>query len=200
MHLGASMTSQQSPIKLVTRTRNKWKKTGKQRSASDNAAALGYIIWQMALSGAKKLHLEDFRYDDDDQRVRVIEEYLAFLVHIADRLSFGTLEPDERLNFISNVARACARHLQRNKEEIIGDGDHEAVFLDLVNRRTGEYGSCSFRGEPGYSMLRAIGAHIQNIMGTDQTNKWVIDQVMEIDASDLCNRLSGSLDSLIESS
>lgn len=193
------MTSQQSPIKLVTRTRNKWKKTGKQRSAGDNAAALGYIIWQMALSGAKKLHLEDFRYDDDDQRVGVIEEYLSFLVHIADRLSFETMAPDERLNFISDVARACARHLQRNKEEVIGDGDHNTAFLDLVNRRAGEYSACAFRGEPSYSMLRALGAHIQNIMGSDQTNKWVIDQVMEIDAPDLCRQLSESFDSLLES-
>ncbi len=48
-------------------------------------------------------------------------------------------------------------------------------------------------------MLRALGAHIQDIMGSDQTNKWVIDQVMEIDGPYLCLQLSGSLNNLFAS-
>lgn len=193
------MANQQSPIKRVTRTRNKWKQSGKQRSTNENSTALGYIVWQLALNAAKKLHTEDFRYDDDNQRIRVIEEYLAFLVHVADRLTFETLQKGERTVFISGVAQATARHLQRNKEEITEGVNHDAEFLDLVNQRSLEFGCCSFRNEPGYTMLRALGAHIQDIMGSDQTNKWVIDQVMEIDGPDLCLQLSGSLNNLFAS-
>jgi len=193
------MANQQSPIKIVTRTRNKWKQSGKQRSTNDNSTALGYIVWQLALNAAKKLHTEDFRYDDDNQRIRVIEEYLAFLVHVADRLTFETLQKGERTVFISGVAQATVRHLQRNKEEIIEGANHGAEFLDLVNQRSLEYRYCSFRNEPGYTMLRTLGAHIQDIMGSDQTNKWVIDQVMEIDGPDLCLQLSGSLNNLFAS-
>ena len=194
------MSNKQSPIRLVTRTRNKWKQAGKPRTIGDNAVALGYIVWQLSLNAAKKLHLEEFRYDSDEQRIRVIEEYLAFLVHIADRITFGRLEEDERADFVVGVARAAARHLERNKEEIMGAYNHGAAFLDLVNLRSSEYGSSAYPDEPGYTMLRALGSHVQNIMGSDQTNKWVIDQVMDIDAPDLCRRLSSSLDSLIESS
>ena len=103
------MAKQPSPIKLVTRTRNKWKKTGKPRSIGDNATAVGYIIWQLALNGAKKLHLEDFRYDDDMQRILVIEEYLIFLVHASDRMTFDDISSEQRIEFISGVARATVR-------------------------------------------------------------------------------------------
>lgn len=194
------MPNKLSPIKLVTRTRNKWKQTGQQRTTADNATALGYIVWQLALNGAKQLHLEDFRYDSDDQRVRVIEEYLAFLVHLADRISFSGLQGSERADFVSGVASAAARHLERNKEEIIGAEDHRSEFLELLNQRSSEYGSCSYAGGPGYSMLRALGLHVQIVMGSDQTNKWVIDQVMDIDAPDLSRQLSRSVNSLLESS
>ena len=171
-----------------------------QRTISDNGVALDYIAWQLALSAAKNLHLEDFRYDSDDQRIHVIEEYLAFLVHVADRITFNRFQEDDRVDFVAGIARAAARHLERNKEEILGAGNHGTAFLDMVNLRSSEYGSCACTDEPGYAMLRTLGSHIQNIMGSDQTNKWVIDQVMDIDAPDLCRRLSSSLDSLIESS
>ena len=190
------LMKQPSPIRLVTRTRNKWKHSAKHRSASDNATALGYIIWQLALGGAKKLHEEDFRYDCDDQRILVIEEYMAFLVHLADRMSFSALTDQERRIFVSSVARAAARHLQRNKEEIICGSAHGEDFLDRVNQRSQEYACCSFQGEPGYHMRRALGAHIQDVMGSDQTNKWVLDQVVEIDTPDLCKQLRASIDNL----
>jgi len=192
------MSKQPSPIKLVTHTRNKWKKTGQPRSISDNATAVGYIIWQLALNGAKKLHLEDFRYDDDMQRILVIEEYLTFLIHVSDRTTFDDMSPEQRNEFVSGVAMATSRHLQRNKEDVAGRADYREEFLKKLNSRGAEYGACSFSGQPGYPMLRVLGSHIQLIMGSDQTNKWVIDQVMDIDAADLCRQLRKSLNSLLD--
>lgn len=191
------MANQESPIKLVTRTRDKWKNSSKPKSIEDNAVALGYIIWQLALNGAKNLHIENFRYDSDEQRMSVIEEYSAFLLHASDRLMFDVLDNSQRTEFVSNVALATARHVQRNKEEIIGRDNYRRPFLDMLNARSSEYASCPLVKEgPGYQMRRVIGFHIQNIMGSDQTNKWAIDQVMEIDAPDLFERLEKSLANL----
>ena len=191
------MANQQSPIKLVTRTRDKWKNS-KPKSIEDNATALAYILWQLALHGAKNLHMEDFRYDSDAQRTGVIEEYLALLVHLSDRLTFDTMEQTERTRFISCLAVATTRHVQRNKEEITGQGDYTQPFLDMLNKRGEEYASCPFsKDELGYQMLRITGSSIQEIMGTDQTNKWVIGQVMDIDGPDLFERLKKSLTNLL---
>lgn len=193
------MAKQQSPITRVTRTRDKWKNTAQPKTIEDNAVALGYIIWQLALSGAKNLHVENYRYDNDLQRIHVIEEYLAFLVHLSDRLTFDSLEQMERTRFVFNVASTTARHLQRNKEEIIGRDDYRQPYLDMFNRRSAEYASCPFAMDEqlGYQMLRVVGSYIQEIMGEDQTNKWVIDQVMDIDAPIAFEQLSKSLTNLL---
>ena len=64
---------------MATRIRDRWRNPGKQNSIEDSATALGYICWQLALTSARNLHAEDFIYEDDHQRVGVIQEYLAFL-------------------------------------------------------------------------------------------------------------------------
>ena len=190
------MAKEESPIKLVTRTRNTWKKCGGSRTIGDTATALGYIIWQFALNGAKKLHIEDFRYDEDRQRLRVIEEYLMFLVHVTDRLVYDDMPESRRQEFVSGVAAATSRHLKRNGDDIgVSLENHTA----RLNERCAEYAECSFSNEPGYPMLRALGTHIQDIMGSDQTNKWVMDQVMTVDAPDFCKQLQRSLKNLLNS-
>jgi len=192
------MTKEQSPIKMVARTRDKWRKTAAPKSPQDNAGALGYIIWQIALNGAKSLHVEDFRYDHDLQRFGVIEEYVALLTHLSDRMVFDETTAGNREAFISDTAAAAARHLQRNKEEIVGSNDYRTPLFHLINERSREYAACRFDdNQPGYQMLRIFGAHVQDIMGSDQTNQWVIDQVMEIDASNAHQKLSRSLGNLL---
>lgn len=191
------MTKQPSPIKLVTRTRDRWRNGAKPKSLEDNATALAYIIWQLALNAAKNLHIEDFHYRDDGQRTDVIAEYLAFLVHVTDRLVHGHLDLEQRTRFVSTAAAAAARHLQSNKEDILGRRDYKSPFLALLNERSQEYAQCSFEADyPGYPMLRAFGSHVQQVMGTDQTNKWVIDQVMEIDAPNAVDSLKKSMANL----
>ena len=193
------MANRDSPIKLVTRTRDKWKNKARPKSIEENAVATAYIIWQLALNGAKNLHVEDFHFDSDEQRIRVIEEYLAFLVHLSDRLMFESLNSSQRKEFVLNVAGATARHLQRNKEEILGRGDYRTPYLSMVDRRSSEYSACALdKDGPGYQMLRIIGSNIQSIMGYDQTNKWVIDQVMENDAPGMFRKLEKSVMNLSE--
>ncbi len=70
-------------------------------------------------------------------------------------------------------------------------------FIDALNRRNSEYGQCAFtNGAAGYSLLRAFGERIQIIMGRDQTNRWVIDQVMDIDGPEAVAQLRRSLQKL----
>ncbi|MEK9784401.1 MAG: hypothetical protein VW546_00190 [Gammaproteobacteria bacterium] len=183
---------------MATRIRDRWRNPGKQNSIEDSANALGYICWQLALTSARNLHAEDFIYEDDHQRVGVIQEYLAFLNHVSDRLTFDRLSETQRPLFVSALAHACASQLQRNTSEVLGSGDYRTSFIDLLNQRNADYGQCSFRdGAAGYSLLRTFGDRVKVIMGDDQTNRWVIDQVMEIDGPDLIRKLTKSLTSLL---
>ncbi len=80
---------------------------------------------------------------------------------------------------------------------MLGNGDYQAQFIETLNRRNKHYGECSF-GErlPGYALLRAFSDHIQAIMGNDQTNRWVMDQVMDIDGPDVVRQLAKSMSNL----
>lgn len=183
------------------RITSKWRRDrGQPVSVKENAVALAYIIWQIALTAAKNLHAEDFVYETDDQRFAVIAEYLAFLVHVSDRLAYLDMDDTVRESFINTLAREVARHLQRNQKEISGPGDYRAAFIALLNERVAEYAATAFRdNRPGFECLRCLGARVLAIMGNTQVNRWVIDQVMEIDAPAVVDHLQQAMANLFGS-
>ncbi|GJL82312.1 MAG: hypothetical protein DHS20C01_19460 [marine bacterium B5-7] len=180
------------------RVRSKWRDSKSNVTLEENATALAYIAWQIALDKTRNLHREDFDYEDDDQRTGVLAEYLCFLIHVADRLSFTSLDADARAAFVSTLAQQAARHYQRNLEDVYGHGsDYSSRFIELVNNRIEEYSAYGFdSNQPGYTMMRGLGRHAQDLMGDTQANRWVIDQVMEIDAPEAVLELKNGMDSL----
>ncbi len=180
------------------RIRTHWRDNHKQINLEDNATALGYVCWQISLSKAKGLHQEDFVYSNDEQRTGVIREYLCFLVHVADRLVYTGLNEEQRSVFVETLADSTARHFQRNLEDVFGQGkDYRCDYINTLNDRIHEYSAYHFDdAEPGYQMLRGLGRHVLNLMGEGQTNRWVIDQTMELDAPDAVNELKKGLDNL----
>jgi hypothetical protein len=181
------------------RIRDRWSKQGRTPSLEDNAVALAYVCWQVALSSTKNLHEQAFDYRHDQQRVAVIQEYLAFLVHSCDRLASESMTSGERKVFLDRLAGECARHLQRNTEDVLGPGNYSSPFIDIINARNRAYAQCTFeRGEPGYALLRAFGDQIQQLMGQDQTNRWVIDQIIDIDSQESFAQIKRSMQNILD--
>ncbi len=183
------------------RTRSKWRPSGRTRSLAEQANALAYIAWQVALDGARNLHQEDFDYADDAQRTGVIAEYLCFAVHLGDRLVHGRLDDPSRAEFVGALAHGVARHYQRNLEDVYGRGrDDDAWLIATCNTRAGEYADCTFaKGSAGFSLLRALARHVQRVMGDSQVNRWVFDQVIEIDGPGAVDQLTTAFDNLFGS-
>ena len=183
------------------RIRDRWPARDNSVSTEENAGALAYVCWQVALDGTKQLHAQKFDYRDDAQRVAVISEYLVFLIHICDRICATQLQPDEREIFVIKLTRVCAGHLHRNAEEILGPGDYTDAFIDTFNARSKDFSQCKYvNGGPGYSLLRAFGAQIQQLMGNSQTNRWVMDQVTEISAQNAVDQVQKSMRNILGSS
>ena len=181
------------------RIRDRWSKRGPPPSLEDSAVALAYVCWQVALSSTKNLHEQAFDYQHDQQRVAVIQEYLAFLVHSCDRLASESMTSGERKVFLDRLAGECARHLQRNTEDVLGPGNYSSPFIDIINARNRVYAQCTFeRGEPGYALRRAFGNQIQQLMGQDQTNRWVIDQVIDIDSQESFAQIKRSMQNILD--
>lgn len=179
------------------RIRNKWR-SGKPGSLEDNATASAYIIWQIALHFTKNLHEEKFEYESDQQRFGVLTEYLIFLSHATDRIVYPGLSNEDRQKFMDALCNQVARHYQRNVEEILGKGDYRPDFLSRMNLRFDQYASGEFDGDkPGYAARRLLGNSIQDTMGMSQSNRWVIEQVVDIDAPDAADELVKGLGELV---
>jgi hypothetical protein len=167
---------------VALRIKSRWREEGRERSLEEIATALAFIAWRLAIDGAINLHCERFVYRDDAQRLAVIQEYLVFLIQIADRLSHGQLEDEDRRTLIVATARKTIAHVQDNCLDLLGPGDWGGPFVELLNRRSEEYAQFQLADDgPSYALLRHLGFEIQSLMGEGQENRWVIDQVMDRD-------------------
>jgi len=164
----------------------------------DNAVALAYTAWQIALTAAKNLHAEDFAYESDEQRVGILSEYLFFLIHVADRRAYDSMDLESRRRFVTAMAREAGRHYQRNLEDIWGADNYRDAFLETLNERNTEYADTRFSDQgPEYEAFRCLGVKVQDIMGMSQTNRWVIQQVMDIDGPQAAMELAKAMDNLL---
>ncbi|QIK37093.1 hypothetical protein GWK36_02715 [Caldichromatium japonicum] len=167
---------------MALHLKTRWKDETRDRSLGDVASALAAVAWRIALAKAINLHCERFVYRDDAQRLAVIQEYLAFLLQVADRLAFEALAEAERRALIVEFAKRLCAHVQDNGEDLLGPGDHAAAFLARLNERSDEYAEFQLTDEgPSYAFLRHLGHTIQTLMGEADENRWVIDQVMDKD-------------------
>jgi hypothetical protein len=181
----------------IGRIKSTWREE-RERSVDEIASALAFIAWRIALEGAKDLHGEGYRYDSDPQRVAVMAEFVAFLVQVADRLCHEIMADEDREAFVNACARRLADQVQDNLSDLFGPGDYRGPFIETLNSRLADYSELSFAdGRPGYDVLRYFGDRVQRVMGRDQTNRWVIDQIMERSGPEAAQSLHRSLLNLL---
>ena len=107
----------------------------------------------------------------------------------------------------------CARHgrdpgdgllleeLPRRQVEprLLGPGDYVQPFVELMNQRGMEYADFNYTEDgPSYPFMRHLGYEIQQIMGSEQENRWVIDQVMDKDGYEVYQQLNRVIDGLFD--
>jgi hypothetical protein len=189
---------------MAIRIKSTWHESDRNASLSksmaDHGGALAFIVWRLALENAKELHKEGFQYDSDRERVGIITEFVAFSVQVIDRLAYTRIANEQRHTLINSLGQNIAAQVQDNLTEIAGPGSYRHPFIDLLNRRLGEYARLSFEDDqPGFDFLRFFGKCTLDIMGDTQTNRWVIDQVMAIAAPELLDQIKRSVDNLLGS-
>jgi hypothetical protein len=188
---------------LALRIKSRWHRPegGEEivrKSLEDIAGALAFIAWRSALDMTKNLHGEDFVYVSDGQRIAVLGEYVLFQVQLADRLAYERMEEEDRKVLVTCLGHRLAEHMQDNATDLFGPRDYRRPFLDRLNERAEEYAGFGFTEQgPSYPFLRHLGHKIQAIMGDSQTNRWVIDQVMDADAPTVVERLRKAVDDLL---
>lgn len=159
---------------MAIRIKSQWYNEDRDRSLQEIAGALAFNAWKLAMDKAITLHGEHFIYESDRQRLNVIAEYLVFQVQIVDRMVHQSLEQEDRQILITATKQFA-----------------------LLNRRSQEYSELGFGADgPSYPFMRHLGYEIQQIMGTSQENRWVIDQVMDMDAPEIHKQMKRTLRNL----
>ncbi|HYQ73420.1 MAG TPA: hypothetical protein VET88_16035 [Gammaproteobacteria bacterium] len=175
------------------RVKSKWNVKGRDRGMAEVGGAAAFILWRIAQQGLLNLENEGFQTDTRAQRLDVIGEFLAFLVHLADRLKAAQLELDERTEFITSLARHLADYMQENRTDAQGKGEYRKALIDLLNERAADYADFNMpEGEPGYAMRRYFGENVRAVMGKKE-NQWITDQVMEIEVPETLPPLKKAL-------
>jgi hypothetical protein len=184
---------------LAIRIKSSWHNEDGERSPQEVGGALAFIAWRIALDKAITLHGENFVYENDQQRLAVIAEYLAFAVQIVDRIIHGMTENEFRVALITTLVMKLADHYEDNSVDLLGPGDYRNSFINLFNERSTEYAEFNFTDEgPSYPFMRHLGFEIQQIMGTEHENRWVIDQVMDADAPEVYKQLARAARNLLD--
>lgn len=183
------------------RLKSKWREKDRVRSLQDNAVALAANLWRIAVTCARNLHEKEFEYDSDEQRLGVVREYLAFLVHVSDRLAADLMDDDARRRFVTALATGVVRHIQENQSQLLGAGDYGSQFIEHLNHRSADYAEMEFAEDgSSYASLRYLAAEIQALMGSSQVNRWVTEQVVEIDGPEAVDGLRQAMENLFGTS
>ncbi len=162
------------------RIKSRWNKNAKKQSLEDIAGALSFISWKIATHGVLELENQGYQTTSNAHRLQIIGEFLALLLHVADRLVYEQLSASERQRFITTLALNMANTFADNQRDVLGEGEHHNQFINLLNQRAEDYAQFSFHdGEAGFDLLRYFGEQIAALM---EDKHFVSQQIMDLTA------------------
>lgn len=168
----------------VALVKTRWRNKG-PRTLAERAGVIGANVWKIATEIFKHMEKEGFRFGSDRMVTDVITEFIAFLVQLADRIAYRTLNEADRTTLVSELVRHLAATMENNQLDLLGPGEYRQAFIDLVNTRFEEYAVFDYPGgAPDYSCLRYFATKVADAMASGD-NKWVVEQIIDIEAPEM---------------
>ena len=186
---------------MAVRIKRHWFQDGRERSPEEQATVIAVAVWKSATHGLQGLRKAKFAVDVGDPFLRVLAEFVVFLVTVADRMAYLHTEagdavgddqaddaPSWRYRFTVALARRLGEIYQENLDQLVGPlataadapyKNHAEVFIAILNQRMAEYAEFEY-GEDGpeFAFLRYFGTCIEAALPDPADRKWVLDQVM----------------------
>ncbi|MCW9012374.1 MAG: hypothetical protein OQL06_01225 [Gammaproteobacteria bacterium] len=183
------------------RMRTKWHNKERQVSVEEKANTMAFISWRIAMGMVLNLENENFQTDTQKQRMDIIQEVVAFLVSVTDRLVVEQMDEQERSELITKMALKLATTYQENCEDlIVRNTDYKSGFIDVLNNRLNAYAVCGWDDEkdmPGYQYKRDFGDFVTRQMG-EKDRKWVTEHVMEIEVPEAMENLKKAKTEMVD--
>lgn len=183
------------PTIAIAKTR--WRMKG-PRTLADRAGVIGANAWKISLEVFRHMEREGFRFASDRMVTDVLAECIAFLVQLADRSAHGRLGDADRATLVGELARHLAATVESNQIDLFGPGEYRRAFIDLLNARSEDYATFEYAGaDPGYACLRFFASKVEEAMAPAE-NKWVAEQVMELEAPEMVRAMKKVMDHALE--
>ena len=183
---------------MAMHIKTKWHKS-ENKTVKDLASVLSLNMWKIAVHAVDHIGDENFQFKTMQDRFTVLAEILIFLVQLVDRWSHNRMEDVERKDLVTAIVFSLAATLEENQNEWLGPGIYGPQFFAHFNERAQEYANFSFSAEePGYQFRRYLGERVLMIMGENHNNRWVIDQIMDIEIPDALKTLRRAFQGLID--
>lgn len=193
------------------RIKNRWFGDAAAKSAAEQASAMAFIVWRVAQQMLKRMRGADFAVDAGRPYFDFMREALVFLIALADRIAHERLSSEGRQAFTVALVRHVARTLQDNEDDLLGvpppgAPSHADAFIDLVNdvvQHYAEFGAdpappAGVSGfHPDFGFVRYLGTRLAPTVPAAE-QRWVLDQVMAVEAPEAIATLQRSMRELFE--
>jgi hypothetical protein len=181
----------------IALVKTRWRKKG-PRSLADRAGVIGANVWKIAVEIFRHMEKEGFRFTSDRMVTDVLAECIAFLIQLAERGAQARLGEADRATLIQEVARHLAHTWENNQQDLFGPGEYRQAFIELLNERFAAYATFEFDGgRPGFPGLRYFASQVEAAMKGAE-NKWVLEQVLEIEAPEMVLLVAKLIDHTVE--
>ena len=182
------------------RVKSSWFKGDRKKSPQEIAGALAFIIWRISDNTLKNVRKADFDIAIGPQYFAFLQEFLIFLVMVADRIVYTQLSAEDRLEFTSALANKIAQNMAENQTEWLGGSlrEYKDSFVERLNQRAGEYADFHYTGvETSFSFILHLGQCMRDVV--DEKDKtWVVDQIMAIEVPESVAMLEKAMKGLTE--
>ena len=199
------------PTPPAMRIKSRWFREGADHDAAEQASAMAFIVWRVAVNMLKRMRAAEFDVDAGAPYFAFVQEALVFLVAVADRLAHQRLPAESRVAFTTALVRHVARHVQENADDLLapppeGGPGHGDAFIDLFNEVCAHYADfdadprpdpAATGFTPGFAFVRYLGVRLEPVLPPAQ-RRWVLDQVMAIEAPEAVEIVQRSMRELFD--
>jgi len=153
----------------------------KEKTMSDLAGIIAFNIWKLTREIYTNMEKDGFHFGEDEQVINMFTEIIAFMIQVGDRSVYGKITEEQRAEFVSTMALDLTDMIETNKRELLGEGEYRAQIIENLNARFAEYSECPFDDDgPSYEFRRLLAHSISKVMA-ETDNKWVLEQIMDIE-------------------
>lgn len=182
------------------RIKSHWFRPGREITTQEIALSVAFVIWRIGDNALKNTRKADFDIAVGPQYFSFLNEFLIFLIQVADRIAYRRLQPEVRVEFTGVLANRVAETIAENHSNLLGGdhGEHKQHFIDVLNERSGDYAEFDYDDNgPDYAFMRYLGYRIGEIM-EEKDAPWVVDQMISIEAPEAVKMLEKTIRDLYQ--